>query len=259
MAKKIAGKGQSTPQESVKQSTDFGTEADFASSLIFDLEQQDIYIRGIVHDVNNNLMVIMGACDQLENLSQPVIDISTELNLIRTHLHYASSQLRDLVNSQQMDKPMVMTQEQLNHFLNSTLASLSLIAGEKARIELGSTVILVPVHVHRKLLFKVLLQLIRNIVETEVLLPLALISVRQVEQWCEISVADNGPGIVGVDPQDIFKPGVTTRGKEGDGRGYGLSTVARAVDDWGGQCGVEAISADSGCRFWVRLPTTIRD
>ena len=89
--------------------------------------------------------------------------------------------------------------------------------------------------------------------ETGVEHPLAFISVREIDDWCEISVSDNGPGLVGISPQEIFEAGTTTRDKQG-ARGYGLSTVARAVKDWGGEYGVEDIAGDTGCRFWVRLP-----
>ena len=220
-----------------------------------DIDQQDIFIRGIVHDVNNNLMAIIGACDQLEESPRTIADLPMQMKLIRTHLHYISAQLRDLVNSHQMDKPVVMTMDELHHFMESIMPSLGLIAGNSTRIELGA-VVTGPVHVHRKSLLRVLLQLARNVAETidfGVDHPLAFISARQVGKWCEISVSDNGPGLVGLDAESVFAPGITTKGKD-ETRGYGLSSVARAVQDWGGEYGVDSIPNDTGCRFWIRLP-----
>ncbi|NBT42193.1 MAG: ATP-binding protein [Alphaproteobacteria bacterium] len=78
-------------------------------------------------------------------------------------------------------------------------------------------------------------------------------SVRRVKQWCEVSVSDNGPGLQGLDPKEIFNPGVSSKGSSSV-HGYGLSAVAWAVNYWKGEYGVDAIESDSGCRFWVRIP-----
>ena len=232
-------------QQQINKKTDIATSR-------LEVDQQDLFIRGIVHDINNNMMAILASCDQLEASKSIITDIPQHLNLIRNHVQYSSSLLRDLANSQNMDKPVNMTVEELQHFLDSILPSLHLIAGSEAMVELGS-VVTSPVQVNRKPLLRVLLQLVRNVAEAEMPHPLAFISVREVDGWCEISVSDNGPGLVGVTADEIFEPGVTTRGQRGV-RGYGLSTVARAAEDWGGECGVENIAGDTGCRFWVRLP-----
>ena len=93
--------------------------------------------------------------------------------------------------------------------------------------------------------------------ELEVDHPLAFITARRHEGWCEISVSDNGPGVQDADRKDIFTSGFTTIGKPGS-KGYGLSAVAWAVEIWEGEYGVESIKGDSGCRFWVRLPLCSR-
>ena len=247
MPKQKISAGRSSPdyQQQHNKATDIATSR-------LEVDQQDLFIRGIVHDINNNMMAILASCDQLEASKSIITDIPQHLNLIRTHVQYSSSLLRDLANSQNMDKPVIMTVDELQHFLDSILPSLHLIAGSEAMVELGS-VVTSPVQVNRKPLLRVLLQLVRNVAEAEMPHPLAFISVREVDDWCEISVSDNGPGLVGVTADEIFEPGVTTRGQRGV-RGYELSTVARAAEDWGGECGVENIASDTGCRFWVRLP-----
>lgn len=217
-----------------------------------DVDQQDIFIRGIVHDLNNHLMAILASCDNIEISSKIIVELPEHLALVRSHVHYSSSLLRDMANSQNMDRAVIMTKDELHHFLETILPSLCLIAGRNATVEIGS-VITSRVHVNRKPLLRVLLQLIRNAAETGTYHPLAYISAREIGKWCEISVSDNGPGLVNITPEEIFQPGTTTRGKQGS-RGYGLSTVARAVQDWGGEYGVETMTNDQGCRFWIRLP-----
>ena len=215
-------------------------------------EQQQILIRGIAHDINNNLMAILSACDEIKSRSSNSGDLDWAFNSIRMYVKSSAVLMRDLVNSHSSEVSEVMDQSQLRSFLKSILPSLSLVAGAETNIELGA-VVTPPVQIHRMFLHRVLMQLIRNVSELDVDRPLAFISVRRVHQWCEISVADNGPGLKDLTPNSIFKPGVTTKGIHGT-RGFGLSAVAWVVENWGGEYGVEAISNDNGCRFWIRIP-----
>ena len=215
-------------------------------------EQQKIMIRGIAHDVNNNLMAILSACDKIENKMSVPHDLEWAFNSIRMHVKSSGLLMRDLVNADSSDTYEVLTQEQLDGFLHSILPSLYLVAGKNTRIEIGA-VVTPPVRIHRMFLHRVLMQFIRNISELDIQHPVAFISVRRVKQWCEVSVSDNGPGLQGLDPKEIFNPGVSSKGSSSV-RGYGLSDVAWPVNYWNGEYGVDAIESDSGCRFWVRIP-----
>ena len=217
-------------------------------------KQQEIFMRGIVHDVNNNLMAVMAACDHMD--SQKNVKPQEMTDVVRAHVKSISSLMRDLMANRDMDAPMRMDQDELKVFLKGILPSLSLVAGKDTRVELGD--FNVPaVRVHPLLLHRVLLQLVRNVSELEVEHPLSFITARRHEDWCEISVSDNGPGVQEADRKDIFASGFMTKGKPGS-RGYGLSAVAWAVDTWEGEYGVESIKGDNGCRFWVRLPLCSR-
>jgi two-component system sensor histidine kinase PilS (NtrC family) len=68
--------------------------------------------------------------------------------------------------------------------------------------------------------------------------------------WCEIVVADTGPGIGEENIEKIFDPFFTT--KPG-GTGLGLSIVHRIVEDHGGTVSVES-TPGKGTTFRVRLP-----
>ncbi|NDA07810.1 MAG: sensor histidine kinase [Alphaproteobacteria bacterium] len=217
-----------------------------------DIDQREIVIRGVAHDVNNMLMAVLAACDQLEENKTLRNDPETTIETIRTNARAITGLMRDLVRSQSSDAPVIMDKVQLRSFLKGIMPSLKYVAGAKVTIELGS-VYTEPVKVHTKPLLRVLMQIIRNVGDVDVSHPLAFISAWLVDGWCEISVADNGPGIIDLDKDDIFKPGITSKDDTGT-RGYGLSTVATAVSNWGGQYGVDSIAGDSGCRFWIRLP-----
>ena len=223
-----------------------------AKSLDNNIGQQEVMIRGIVHDVNNNLMAIMAACDQIESRHIKPIDIEIITSSIRNHISSATTLMRELLNNQNMDTPVLMNQDELATFISSLLPGLALVAGEDTVIELGA-VVTPPVFINPELIHRVLLQFVRNVSELNVQYPLAYISIRKIDDWCEISVSDNGEGLGDLSPKTVFEPGVTSKGKSGT-RGYGLSAVAWAVESWNGEYGVVSIEGDKGSRFWVRLP-----
>jgi K+-sensing histidine kinase KdpD len=215
-------------------------------------KQHEIFLRGIAHDVNNNLMAIVTACDQLQYRADAAGDPKGIAQSIRTHVKAVSSLMRDLLSNRNMDAPVMMDQHELKSFLTGILPSLSLVAGQNTQIEVGDFNI-PPVNVNPLLLHRVLLQLIRNVSELDVDRPLAFIAARRHQQWCEVSVSDNGPGIQDLSLEQIFESGFTTKGGKKT-RGYGLAAVAWAVKSWGGEYGIDHIAGDTGCRFWVRLP-----
>ncbi len=67
----------------------------------------------------------------------------------------------------------------------------------------------------------------------------------------EIRVADNGPGITGIELADIWLPGQTTRP---NGTGLGLTIVRDAVSDLGGTVEAKVHGALGGAEMIVSLP-----
>ncbi len=75
------------------------------------------------------------------------------------------------------------------------------------------------------------------------------------DQWVEITITDNGCGILPENIEKIFELGFTTRpGKEG---GVGLSVVKRIVDRLQGEIRVVS-KVDQGTTFTVRLPAVMQ-
>lgn len=77
-----------------------------------------------------------------------------------------------------------------------------------------------------------------------------LLSSRMIDNIWELSVADNGPGIVDIPLKDIWLPGETRR--EG-GTGLGLTIVRDAVSDLGGEVHAKAHGDLGGATFVVQL------
>jgi signal transduction histidine kinase len=70
------------------------------------------------------------------------------------------------------------------------------------------------------------------------------------ENWVEIKVRDNGPGISGIDQGKIFEPFFTTKGR---GTGLGLSIVQKIISDRGGQIRVDS-PPGKGTEFTILFP-----
>lgn len=70
------------------------------------------------------------------------------------------------------------------------------------------------------------------------------------EDWVEIKVRDNGPGISGMDQAKIFEPFFTTKER---GTGLGLSIVQKIISDRGGQIRVNC-PPGKGTEFTILFP-----
>ena len=72
------------------------------------------------------------------------------------------------------------------------------------------------------------------------------------DDWVEVRVADNGPGVPDEQKEEIFGRG--ERGLDSEGTGIGLYLVESLVDGYGGGVWVEDRDPE-GSVFVVRLPT----
>lgn len=84
------------------------------------------------------------------------------------------------------------------------------------------------------------------------------ISTRRVEDFVEIAVEDDGPGVPEAMRERIFDPFFTTR-DVGDGAGHGLAVAHRVVARHGGTLEVGEGSGGRGACFRIRLPLNAPD
>jgi signal transduction histidine kinase len=92
--------------------------------------------------------------------------------------------------------------------------------------------------------------LMRNAVEAMQGEGRGLIELQKTSGELILAIGDEGPGIGGVDLEDIFKPGFTTKAK---GSGYGLFLARRIVEEHGGTIAVES-RPGGGALFQIKLP-----
>ncbi len=77
---------------------------------------KDALLRGLAHDVNNNLMAILAGCDQLEKPNTKPEDTRQVLETIRNHITLASRLVNDLTrDSASEDSQVIMTQYELEN------------------------------------------------------------------------------------------------------------------------------------------------
>ncbi|HYJ80931.1 MAG TPA: ATP-binding protein [Longimicrobiaceae bacterium] len=81
------------------------------------------------------------------------------------------------------------------------------------------------------------------------------VAARTVDDWCEIMVEDNGPGIPPELLPRIFEPFFTTRAP-GEGTGLGLSAALGVVEQHWGRLRAENRADHRGARFVMALPCT---
>ena len=104
---------------------------------------------------------------------------------------------------------------------------------------------------------EVLVNLIRNAIESRARGARVLLSCARDENGVRIEVSDNGRGIEAKASKHIFDPFFTTRLQEG-GTGVGLSVVHGIVTDHGGTIDVES-QPGRGTRSRIVLPLAGQD
>jgi signal transduction histidine kinase len=205
-------------------------------------------ISSIVHDMNNPISCILGACDVIRGKNQDELTASMA-GLIREAVGKMETMTRELIDfsrgSTQLNLQSVRVGE-LIHNLESDFAKCRPIVDVRIEVLYDA-----PIKVDRHRLLRVFGNLIRNAREamTKTELKMLRFSVRRVESNVRFEVADTGCGI----PPDmlprIFEPFVT-HGKS-NGTGLGLAISKSVVAAHGGSIAVE--SDERGTTFKVDL------
>ena len=250
------------------------------------------YLKQIIHDLNNFLMILHIHCDNLEaSLSGRTKDLK-QLALMQENIKMISIVIQELAQPRttRIDTSR-MSVLGFWEYLKSQKPFLTLICGENACIELvqneKNTGVAVEsiaattyrhraVYFHEKLLRRVFMQLLRNAVEAflraqnnekfkadasaamtgQALQNPSLKLKLQLEidsQHLLLHIIDNGPGITPGAEQKIFTEGFST--KEGMDRGFGLPAATHLVRLWGGELMLlPSAGQKTGAHFCISFP-----
>ena len=105
--------------------------------------------------------------------------------------------------------------------------------------------------VDRAQIEQVLLNLLKNAVETGATLIDVTGTLSDDERWLIVSVTDNGGGFPKEAADNMFTPFFTTKS---GGQGIGLAVCRQIVSNHGGLVGAECLEDGTSARFTVRLP-----
>lgn len=216
-------------------------------------ETRDRMAGSLMHDFNNILMVILGACESIERTG-----LSPQVRKDVEAMHQAGLQGMDLVRQMRRVAPAHRAQlanQDLSdvvsgqmHFVQKMLpVNIHVIRRSSGRL---------PTTIDKGQFLRVLMNLCLNAREAMPKGGVLTVSTGRRRQggkdWATLSVSDTGGGIDLSLMERIFEPFFTTRQQAGN-VGLGLSIVKSIVDSHGGKIEVENIPG-SGALFTVLLP-----
>ena len=221
----------------------------------------DLAVAQLVHDLRNQLTVIVSCADNLAGLV-PTGSSNTELVHLRRSAARASVLTREILLAAR-PKFVARRPLDLNHVVAPAAELMSRVAGEGIQIKLQTSP--VPVHVVAEFieLERIVVNLVLNAfdaidgegvitIETEAVRSPSASRVEGVQEapYARLSVTDTGRGMSPEVRARMFEPFFTT--KEA-GTGLGLSSVAFTVRQLHGSVAVES-EAGRGTSLTVILP-----
>ncbi|WP_173045635.1 sensor histidine kinase [Nitrospira sp. KM1] len=220
---------------------------------------------GIAHEINNPLGIILNRIECMEadavRLPMPG-EVRRDLMTIRSHAERIVRVTKSILT---FSRGTVSTLKQVE--MNTIVRSCLVMASERVsalpvRLESQLAVSLPPVMGDRDRLETVMLNLINNAIDAvsshgnagTVLVQTSVVQMEG-QQWVEINVADNGPGIPDTIIGRVFDPFFSTK-RAGQGTGLGLFLTYGIVSEHRGR--VQAKNVECGAVFTVVLPAVGR-
>jgi HD-like signal output (HDOD) protein/signal transduction histidine kinase len=239
----------------VKESLEHKTE------LVIADQKLDERLQEVIHEANNPLNIIS---NYLHSLGQRLKnkddfnsnEISKELNIVREEVQRTSQillQLKDLKQEAIITQPSVDMNSEIQSLCTIYKTSLFLIKSITYKLNLDPK--LDRTNLNRNAFKQILTNLIRN--ASEALPKFGVITINtnarvnvNGQDFVELCIKDNGPGIPDGILKEIFKPVVSTKGNEHSG--LGLSITKNLVKDAKGT--ISCRSSANGTMFQILLP-----
>jgi signal transduction histidine kinase len=206
-------------------------------------------ISSIVHDMNNPISCILGACEVIRGTSQDEVT-SRMASLIRDAVQKMDTMTKELIDFSRGRTQLNLEVVNLADFVHSLEPDL---AKCRPRMEVRTEILYQgKLNIDRHRLLRVFANLIRNAREAmkEGEGHVLRLTVQRVDSSARFQLADTGHGIPGELLPRIFEPFVT-HGKS-NGTGLGLAISKAVVEAHGGVISVQ--SSDKGTTFSMDLP-----
>ncbi len=221
---------------------------------------QSVQIRKLVHEANNPLGVIRNYLQVLAHKLEDSTDekIPGQLDILMQEVERVGSivlRMRETPEKSSHDNHQVNINQLIENMGTIFKESLFLKAGIIAKFQLDSAIPVIESNTNS--LKQIITNLFKNASEAMQEGGEIVISTRdQVnfngQQYIELSIADNGPGIPTEVLNNLFNPVKTT--KSGEHSGLGLSIIRNLVNDLGGIISGSNSSNKGGAVFNILLP-----
>jgi signal transduction histidine kinase len=202
-------------------------------------------LAAILSNAETARILLDSSMPNLEELRQILIDIQRD--------NQRASDVIRRVRGMLMKAPFERKIHDLNEVARDTVAILSRLATTR-ETRLGSETVSekLCINCDRTQLQQVIINLVLNAMDAMSVLPRfnrkIAVTTKRVDNFAEVAVTDNGPGIDNVEM--VFQPFFTTKSQ---GMGMGLSIARTIVEAHDGQIWADNLTG-SGAVFHVRLP-----
>lgn len=231
---------------------DISTRKAYEKKLEDQRDNLEILNQVVRHDIRNNLQVVQGYAELLEN--EVSDDGRSHLQTIQkssTHAIRLTETARDLADV------MLQTDIETEHISLAEIIEeqIDQIRTEHPDAEISTDSPLPNLTIQgNEMLHSVFRNLFQNAIQhNDKEVPKVSVSVTKSEKLVHLHIADNGPGIPDSQKDSIFGKG--EKGLKSSGTGIGLYLVKTLVEGYGGDVWVED-NEPAGAMFVVALPLT---
>ncbi len=221
----------------------------------------DIQTRKIIHEVNNPLTIINNYLEILSMDMEKDSDNKQHLETIKAEVDRVGKILLQLKDEQAQemigDHPLVDVNELINKLIPLFKPTFYKLNHIHSQLELDAT--LPEISTDQNKLKQIITNLVKNAAEAlpekgTITIKTKALVIANGQQYIEISVADNGPGVPDEILQRLFAPVQSTKGANHSG--LGLTIVNKLVAELKGL--ISYSTADSGgAEFIILLPRIV--
>ncbi len=218
------------------------------------------FFTNISHELRTPLTLITAPLKDILNDSHVPQSILHKLKLVNQHaqqLYRLISQLLDLRKTETGSMPLKASKNNVAAFVKNITRSFDLYAETQAvKLHMASDKANIQLWFDTEKLRIVLSNLISNAIKFSSKNDIVTITIKEIKEWCEISIKDNGPGIEPGEQEMVFErfyQGKASHNIQQAGTGIGLSLAREFIYLHKGMLTVDSLPG-KGAAFIIKLP-----
>ncbi len=217
-------------------------------------------IQGIVHNINNPLMIVTSRLSMVKNIIEGLEDSMEKRRLLKhiTNIINSLNKINEIIDSVLAKAKMTVEKEErlinVNEIIKSELEffKADLFFKHKVEIDLNLDKELPKVRISQSDFSQVLHNLIKNAIDAlkSSANPRLTVKTYAIKRFVFIEISDNGPGVPEKYREKIFDQYFTTKGSQGTG--IGLYNARKIIEEYEGELTLE--DSKQGAKFVIKLP-----